>query len=282
MSIHSPARRPATLETDIWSFSGTSAEPRSDRIVVEEPLEIRIGGRAVSITMRTPGDDLELAVGFLFSEGILRSASDLVRVESVEENAVDIELAPGTNAAALARLERHFTTTSSCGVCGKTSLDALRPERAGSRPDPTKIAASTLRGLPSKLLAAQQAFAGTGGLHAAALFDGAGDLELVREDVGRHNAVDKLVGAELLAGHAALAGRILFLSGRAGFELVQKAYMAHVPAVAAIGAPSSLAIDLAREAGILLAGFVREDRFNVYSGRERLEVTVPTDAEPRA
>jgi FdhD protein len=207
---------------------------------------------------------------------------DLGRVESVEDDAVDIDLAAGRNAIALARLERHFTTTSSCGVCGKTSVDALRPDRGESGPDPVRIAASTLCGLPAKLLAAQPAFAGTGGLHAAALFDAAGNLQLVREDVGRHNAVDKVVGAELLAGQPSLAGRILFLSGRAGFELVQKAYMAHVPAVAAIGAPSSLAVDLARESGILLAGFVREDRFNVYSGRERLDVSLPADANSRA
>lgn len=261
----------ATCVAAVRSVSGGRIEDRSDRIVVEEPLEIHMGGRPISITMRTPGSDHELAVGFLFAEGIIRSAADILRVEAVEENVIRIDLVRQADAVAFARLERHFTATSSCGVCGKTSVDSLRLDRGPTETDRTRVAATTLQSLPAKLLEAQRGFASTGGLHGAALFDKSGDLQLVREDVGRHNAVDKVIGAELLAGRVPLAGHILFLSGRAGFELVQKAYMAHIPAVAAIGAPSSLAVELAREAGMLLAGFVREDRFNVYSGQERLE-----------
>lgn len=262
----------ATRVLAVRSVENGLFEDRSDRIVVEEPLEIRLGSRSVSITMRTPGSDPELAVGFLFAEGIIARATDVLRLDSIEENVIRIDLVAQADAAAIARLERHFTMTSSCGVCGKTSLDSLRLDRGPTERDLTRVAAKTLHGLPAKLLDAQRLFVGTGGLHAAALFDAAGDLQLVREDVGRHNAVDKLIGAELLAGRTPLVGRILFLSGRAGFELVQKAYMARIPAVGAIGAPSSLAVELARDAGMLLAGFVRDDRFNVYSGHERLEI----------
>ena len=261
----------ATRDLAVCSFSGARVTERVDRVVVEEPLEIRLGEKTISITMRTPGDDRELAAGFLFSEGIVRSVDELLRVERGGDNVIRVELATAPDPATLARLERHFATTSSCGACGKTSLDALRPTRARPEPDFTRLDAATLQALPEKLREAQSAFADTGGMHAAALFDAAGRLELLREDVGRHNAVDKLVGAELLARRIPLSGRVLLLSGRAGFELVQKAAMAHVPIVAAIGAPSSLAVELAREAGMLLAGFVRDGRFNVYAGRERLK-----------
>jgi FdhD protein len=259
-----------TLEIPIATVSGARATRRVDRVAVEAPLEIRLGDRPISVTMRTPGEDRELAAGLLFAEGVVRAAADLARVESLAEDVVRVDLAKSAAPAALARLQRSFASTSSCGVCGKTSLVALRSPPARSARDSTEIEAQVIYALPARLREAQAAFDRTGGLHAAALFDTKGALQLLREDVGRHNAVDKLVGAELLAGRVPLSGRVLFLSGRAGFELVEKARVAEVPVVAAIGAPSSLAVEVAKGSGMLLIGFVREGRFNVYAGAERL------------
>lgn len=231
-----------------------------DVLAVEEPLQIRVNGRDLSITMRTPGHDAELACGFLFTEGILESRADLTGV-ACGENTVDLTLADGVEIGA----SRNFYTTSSCGVCGKASVEALHAAGCSmlARVD---VERDVVHGLPAKLRAAQAAFDHTGGLHGAGLFDLKGNLQLAREDVGRHNAVDKLIGASFLEDRLPLAGSILMLSGRASFELVQKAVMAGIPAVAAVGAPSSLAVQTAQRFGMTLLGFVRDGRFNIYSG----------------
>jgi FdhD protein len=251
---------------------GDDARTGPDRLAVEEPLEIRLGfgpannrsRRAVSVTMRTPGHDAELAVGFLRSDGVLHSPDELLGTESAATNVIRVDLRPGIPVD-LGRLERHFYTASSCGVCGKTSLDAVDqacdPLPAGG----PVVPAGAIHALPRRLREAQPAFDRTGGLHAAALFDADDELRVAREDVGRHNAVDKVIGREFLLGHLPL-----FVSGRAGFELVQKAAVAGVPVFAAVGAPSSLAVELARRVGMTLIGFVRDGRFNVYSGQERI------------
>jgi FdhD protein len=234
-----------------------------DRVAVEEPLELRIGGRPVAVTMRTPGHDEELALGFCLSEGLrpLRAGvpADLAA------NTVEVEVEsfdPG-------RLERHFYTSSSCGVCGKGALEAVRVEAPPVASELT-VSVSLLASLPERLRAAQPAFASTGGLHATGLFDPAGELLCVREDVGRHNAMDKVLGWALGAGRLPLAEAILAVSGRASFELVQKAAVAGCPVLVAVGAPSSLAVELARAQRITLCGFVRDGRVTVYSAAERV------------
>ncbi len=257
-----------------------------DLLVVEEPLEIRLGidhngkhsKKAVAITMRTPGHDYELAVGFLFNEGILRGRADLEPAEPAPPthaapencNVVTTQLRSGLKVD-INRLRRHFYATSSCGVCGKASLQALQirgcPVLSKNQPH---IHAHTIHLLPDKLRAAQSVFDRTGALHAAALFDAAGNLLCVREDVGRHNAVDKLVGNQLLAGQTPLGDHLLMVSGRTSFEIIQKALMAGIAVVAAVSAPSSLAVDLARKFGITLLGFVRGQSFNVYTGAQRI------------
>lgn len=257
---------------------GVAGTERPDLLAVEEPLEIRLGfgpaenrsRKAVSVTMRTPGHDAELAVGFLFTEGLLADPADVLAVvpAATGENIIRVDLRPGVEPD-LGRLDRHFYTTSSCGVCGKTSLDAVE-QACDSLPAGPVVPAAVIHALPGRLRDAQPTFARTGGLHAAALFDPAGALLGVREDVGRHNAADKLIGREFSAGRVPLAGRVLFVSGRASFELVQKAAMAGVPVFAAVGAPSSLAVDLAARVGMTLLGFVRDGRFNIYAGAERI------------
>jgi len=253
---------------------------REDTVVIEEPLEIRIAragefgmGTAISITMRTPGHDADLAVGFLHGEGIVKSRADVadVRPCGPTGNTVKVELAPGVLLDA-AHLQRNFYTTSSCGVCGNASIDAVERMMASPRVDASlKVKAALLESLAGRARAGQDVFRETGGLHAACLFDAEGNLTDLHEDVGRHNALDKLVGRSLLAGELPLAHSILFLSGRASFELLQKASAAGIPVVAAVGAPSSLAIDLAERTGILLVGFLRDRSFNVYAHRERLQ-----------
>jgi FdhD protein len=265
-----------------------------DDLAVEEPLEIRVGyerdGRAehksISITMRTPGDDFELAAGFLFTEGIVRSATEITGIKhcgvrannGVSDNTVRVDLAAGVEVD-MKRLERHFYTSSSCGVCGKTSIDALRTGACSldDRAQPI-VADRTIHRLPEMLRSRQGTFDRTGGLHAAALFDASGRIECVREDVGRHNAVDKLIGNAFLNGDLPLGGKILLVSGRASFELVQKALMAGIPVMAAVGAPSSLAVELASEFGMTLLGFVRDGRFNIYSGARRITISGSADA----
>ncbi|MGB5490206.1 MAG: formate dehydrogenase accessory sulfurtransferase FdhD [Woeseiaceae bacterium] len=265
---------------------GSSRQLRDDRVAVEEPLEIRLGyelpeGRAetsISITMRTPGNDAELATGFLFTESIIRDPSDIALVkpcgspapDSGNTNVIRVELESGISVD-LDRLQRHFYTTSSCGVCGKTSLDALRVSGASSRPlDGTRFDRAMLAGLPDKLRAAQKVFDETGGLHAAAAFNVAGDIIVSHEDVGRHNAVDKVVGTLLAEGQLPANELGLLVSGRASFELMQKALIAGMPLLAAVSAPSSLAVDLAREFNVTLVGFLRDDTFNIYAAEERI------------
>jgi FdhD protein len=259
-------------------------ESKTDVLAAEEPLEIRLGfskngktaHRAVSITMRTPGDDFALAAGFLFTEGILKTKEQIRSIKHCgrfpsNRNTVRVDLADGAQID-LDKLQRNFYTTSSCGVCGKSSLEALTVAGAAALEPESgpRIPARVIYKLPEKLLKNQTVFNATGGLHAAALFDAAGELLDLREDVGRHNAVDKLIGARFLDGALPLEDKILFLSGRAGFELVQKAVMARIPFVAAVGAPSSLAVEAAREFNMTLLGFVRDERFNIYTGGRRI------------
>ncbi len=261
---------------------------RDDFVTTEEPLEIRLAHgpadgrveRSVAVTMRTPGDDLALAIGFLFGEGVVRSEEDIASVDRVESsgsdedgnNVVRVELTPAVTFDTDA-LTRNVYTTSSCGVCGKASLDAVRmqiPDYAGH--GAFTVDQQTLGALPQRLRRVQQSFDRTGGLHASAAFDASGQIVAVAEDVGRHNALDKLVGRFLTEGRLPLAELGLILSGRASFELVQKAAMAGCPFVAAIGPPSSLAIELAAEQRMTLVGFLRERRFNVYTLPHRLRV----------
>ena len=238
-----------------------------DFVSVEEPLQIRLNDSDLAITMRTPGNDDELAVGFLFSEGILRDRNAIEKIETGDNS---------TSITADARLDmsaqtRHFYLTSSCGVCGKASVDSLVAAGCSAPPrDTPKVTRAILQSLPETLRATQAAFDRTGGLHAAGLFNNHGELQLVREDVGRHNAVDKLIGHSVLDGKVPLNDSILMLSGRISFELVQKALMAGIGIVAAVGAPSSLAVETALRFGLTLAGFVRDGRFNIYAGESRI------------
>jgi FdhD protein len=245
-----------------------SSATEQDLVAVEEPLQIRLNDRDFAITMRTPGQDRELATGFLFTEGIIHNANQLAGITSDDKGTVTITLAEGVEVSVA---ERNFYVTSSCGICGKASIDGLRATGCPtlSRGVP-KIPGNLISGLPDKLRGAQPVFAHTGGLHAAGLFDTDGNLVTVREDVGRHNAVDKLIGAAVLDQRIPLSNNILMLSGRISFELVQKSLMAGIPIVAAVGAPSSLAIETALHFGLTLIGFVRGQRYNVYSGHDRL------------
>jgi FdhD protein len=270
-----------------------SAEPlagaRADLLAVEEPLEIRIGGQPLTVTMRTPGDDIDLAAGFLFTEGLLSPAVDLRQIRMCDENVADatLEVADLPSPAELERAtdarraqrkaQRNFLTTSACGVCGKESIDAIRVRsRYDLTADQLQVSPAVLAGLPDRLREAQRVFASTGGLHAAGLFTADGSLAVLREDVGRHNAVDKVIGWALRAGRLPLSGHILMVSGRASFELVQKAAVAGIPVLAAVSAPSSLAADLAEETGMTLVGFLRGNSMNGYTGLQRLTgITTP-------
>ncbi|MDG9689588.1 formate dehydrogenase accessory sulfurtransferase FdhD [Streptomyces mutabilis] len=253
---------------------------RPDTLVAEEPLEIRLNGKPLAITMRTPGDDFALAAGFLVSEGVLAEQGDLQNIVycagatddgSNTYNVVDVRTAAHVRAPDIT-LERNVYTTSSCGLCGKASLDAVRTTARWPIADtpPVRVTPELLASLPDRLRAAQRVFDRTGGLHAAALFDEGGELVDVREDVGRHNAVDKLVGRALQNGDLPLSRSVLLVSGRASFELAQKAVMAGIPVLAAVSAPSSLAVDLAAETGLTLVGFLRGTSMNVYAGEDRV------------
>lgn len=257
---------------------GTAAE-RFETLAVEEPLEIRVNGAPLTVTMRTPGADVELTQGFLLTEGVIHRRDDLQTAQFCagadvdgqnSYNVLDATLAPGVPTPDTA-LTRNFYTTSSCGVCGKASLDAVRlASRHSPAADPVTVAAATLSALPERLLARQNVFASTGGLHGAALFDADGTLLVVREDIGRHNAVDKVLGWAVEQDRIPLAGTVLLVSGRASFELAQKAVMAGVPILAAVSAPSSLAVDLAVESGLTLVAFLRGESMNVYSRADRV------------
>ena len=258
-----------------------------DHVAVEEPLEIQVGSSAasgaaaksISITMRTPGDDTELALGFLFTEGIITSADDVVAAKHVGQpdvgtglhNTVRVEMAQAVNLE-LDRLERHFYTTSSCGVCGKASLDALRVEGQKSLAEITTVyTTDVLLRVPERVRAQQPVFTETGGLHAAAVFGSDGEIAIVREDVGRHNATDKVIGNLLQQDGMRGKDFGLFVSGRASFELMQKALVARIPLLAAVGAPSSLAVETAKEFGMTLVGFLRNGDFNIYAGSNRIK-----------
>jgi len=254
---------------------------RADFLAGEEPLGIRVDGTALTMTMRTPGDDVELAAGFLVSEAVIRAPEDIAQITLCDGaacghaghdgmgNLADVTLAPGVMVTPGAR--RNFLTTSACGICGKTSIaDICVLPHAPLAADAALFAPEMLAALPDRLRGAQRVFSRTGGLHAAGLFTADGELIAVREDVGRHNAVDKVVGWALLGGRLPLTGCVLLVSGRASFELVQKAILAGVPLLAAVSAPSSLAVDLAEQAGLTLVGFLRGTSMNVYTGAHRL------------
>lgn len=260
--------------TRIWRVEQGRAAEAEDHLATEEPLEIRLrwdgGERTVAVTMRTPGHDEELAVGFLFAEGVVEGRERIVAFRRGDDpNVIEVELGDGPDPS-LPTLERHFFASSACGVCGKAGLAALRVRMPGALPPGPEVDPKILASLPDRLREAQGLFAATGGLHAAALFDTAGRLIAAREDVGRHNALDKLVGRSLLDGRLPLDDHLVMVSGRSSYEILQKCLMARVPVVCAVSAPSSLAVDLAERFGVTLVGFLRGDRFNVYSGIERI------------
>lgn len=286
MGIFNPMNpRQPVKATEVHRFGGHDRGPE-DLLAVEEPLEIRLEygplhareQRNIAVTMRTPGHDLDLAAGFLFGEGILRSASDIhkidwcTQVRKPEEygNVVKVDLKPDVHPD-LSRMERNFYTTSSCGVCGKASIEAVTGAGCPMLSDNGhRLSPDLIRSLPTLAMAGQTVFKHTGGLHAASIFSAAGQLLVLREDIGRHNAVDKAIGRLLMSGDLPLQNATLLVSGRAGFELVQKALFASIPVMVAVGAPSSLAVDLARQHGMTLVGFLRGERFNAYAGEFRI------------
>jgi FdhD protein len=269
------ARRPVVRLSTVSPDTAS----RIDSLAVEEPLELRIDGRPLAITMRTPGSDMELAAGFLLAEGVIAKADDIKTMRYCAGtdaegrqtyNVLDIVLADGV-APPDASVERAFVTTSSCGLCGAAGIESVRRRSAYEvSADPLQVTPQLLAGLPDVLRREQAVFERTGGLHAAGLFDSAGNLLCAREDVGRHNAVDKVLGWALSAGEVPARQRLLVVSGRASFELTQKAFMAGVPLLAAVSAPSSLAAELAHEVGMTLVGFLRGDTLNVYAGAARV------------
>jgi FdhD protein len=280
--------RSSVANTEIRKVTGDDIVSAEDALATEEPLEIRLSygqadkrvQKSISITMRTPGNDAELAIGFLFSEGIISSKDQVASAihldygcnEDSGDNIMIVELAEEVYPD-IARLERHFYTSSSCGVCGKASISVIRTvSNVNPTTDHIRVPASLFYTLPDKLREAQAIFGDTGGLHASALFDASGNLLVLREDVGRHNALDKVLGYCLSNSDTNIDNQILLLSGRASFELIQKAVMAGIKIVAAVGAPSSLAVSLAKEFDITLLGFLRGKRFNIYSGEQRITI----------
>lgn len=281
LDADAPARPGSTGRLQVWRVEGGQATTRVDSVATEEPLEIRVLAGAqrqtLAVTMRTPGADFELAAGFLYGEGLLADPHELRRITYCVDpevdpeqryNIVNVELRAAL-LPELSSLERHFFTSSACGVCGKAGLEALHVRGCSVDSRTAWLTAALVTSLPDKLRTAQSVFQSTGGLHAAALFDADGQLLALREDVGRHNAVDKLVGWAFLQGKLPLAEHIVLVSGRSSYEIMQKCLAAGVPVVCAVSAPSSLAVQLARDFGMTLVGFLRGDRFNVYSGRER-------------
>ena len=259
------------------------ADYRADLLAVEEPLEIRVDGEPLTVTMRTPGDDIDLAAGFLFTEGLLTRLGDVHEIRMCDENVAAVTVADdggllkalggnGSNGVnGFQSAARNFLTTSACGVCGKDSIEAIRVRSAFDvAADPVRVSPAVLAGMPDRLRDAQRVFSRTGGLHAAGLFTPDGTLLVLREDVGRHNAVDKVAGWALRSGLVPLTGHVLLVSGRASFELAQKALMLGLPVLAAVSAPSSLAVSLAEEGGMTLIGFLRGTTMNVYAGQQRV------------
>jgi FdhD protein len=269
-----------TVRRPVWRVTPDGVRRRPDVLAAEEPLELRVDGAALTVTMRTPGDDVELAHGFLLTEGVIGHREDVAVARYCDGvdaegrntyNVLDVALAPGVPAPETG-VQRNFYTTSSCGVCGKAALDAVKLRtRHSPAADAVVLAPELLTGLPDALRARQRVFDRTGGLHAAGLFRADGEPLVVREDVGRHNAVDKVLGWALLHERVPAAGTVLVVSGRASFELVQKAAMAGVPVLAAVSAPSSLAVELAAEQGVTLAGFIRGGSMNVYTHPHRIK-----------
>jgi len=286
--------KPNQVDARVWTFQQGEVEEREDRLATEEPLEIRLrmGERSctVAVTMRTPGDDEELAAGFLYAEEVVAHRERIRRIVPVlppgespgpeGTNLVEVELEEGPEPE-LRSLERHFFATSACGVCGKAGLEMLRLRVPAAASEGPVVEPALLRELPGRLRAAQGVFSTTGGLHAAALFDGAGRLLSVREDVGRHNALDKLLGRAFLDGRLPLHDHVVLVSGRASFELLQKCLVAGVPFVCAVSAPSSLAVELAERFGLTLVGFLRGDRFNLYAGPHRIAGLTAEAAAPK-
>jgi len=268
---------PPTASRTIQRLQGEASETVEDDLVVEEPLEIRVRGRGVAVTMRTPGHDYELAAGFLVSEGIIRRFEDVLAVnhctqpEAAETgNVVNVFLSPKVELD-LEKLTRHVFASSSCGLCGKASIEAIRQQFPPIENPPT-VSARTIRSMPAALAEQQTLFASTGGLHAAGLFDLQGRLIVLREDVGRHNAVDKVIGHAFFNQRLPLREHILIVSGRASFEILQKALAAGIPVIAAVSAPSQLAVDFATKNGQTLIGFLRENRMNIYAGSVQPEI----------
>lgn len=269
-----------TARRRVQHVTADVAVARPETLAVEEPLEIRVNGRPLTVTMRTPGSDVELAQGFLLTEGLVSRREDIAAVQYCNGagpdglntyNVLDVNLAAGVTPPDV-DMTRNFYMTSSCGVCGKASLDAVQTiSKHAPGDDPVVVDADTLSALPDKLRDRQKVFAATGGLHGAALFDAQGTALVVREDIGRHNAVDKVIGWALESGRVPLSGTILLVSGRASFELTQKAVMAGIPVLAAVSAPSSLAVDLAAQSGVTLVAFLRGTSMNVYTRPDRIE-----------
>jgi FdhD protein len=265
-----------TAKRRVLKIEGDSKQVVFDTVTAEEPLEIRVDGSALAVTMRTPGNDFELAAGFLLTEGVverpdqIRTLRYCVNDEEAQEfNVLNADLAP--SAPGRAAGERNFTTTSSCGLCGKASIDTVRARSVFDvRDDDVAVAPAVLASLPDRLRAAQRVFDSTGGLHAAGLFTAHGELVCLREDVGRHNAFDKVIGWAALDARLPLRGHVILASGRASFELTQKALMAGIPVLASVSAPSSLAVELAEESGMTLVGFLRGPSMNVYAGEQRV------------
>jgi len=254
-----------------------AADYRADLLAVEEPLEIRVDGEPLTVTMRTPGDDIDLTAGFLFTEGLLTGLGEVHEIRMCDENVAAVTVADDGGLLKTGGVDRfqsaarNFLTTSACGVCGKDSIEAIRVRSAFDvAADPVRVSPAVLAGLPDRLRDAQRVFSRTGGLHAAGLFTPDGTLLVLREDVGRHNAVDKVAGWALRSGLVPLTGHVLLVSGRASFELAQKALMLGLPVLAAVSAPSSLAVSLAEEGGMTLIGFLRGAAMNVYAGPQRV------------
>jgi FdhD protein len=258
---------------------GTAPQQQSDILVREEPLEIRVRGKSIAVTMRTPGRDRELAAGFLLSEGIIRERDEITEIapcleSDSPENTLNVFLAPSVEID-FTRLTRHVFASSSCGVCGKASIESVHQHFSPIESN-SAVAAETVVDLPNRMRAAQKTFSQTGGLHAAAIFDLQGDLLVLREDAGRHNAVDKVLGWGLLENKLPFDSHVLLVSGRASFEIVQKALAARIPIIAAISAPSSLAVEFTQESNQTLIGFLRGKTFNVYTHRKRIRENSPT------
>jgi FdhD protein len=272
-----------STDVDVVTIDGNARTERRDEVVGEEPLELRLGAgsevRTLAVTMRTPGNDFELAAGFAYNEGLVQSRDQIANLTYCVDPAVDpeqrynivtLEIRGIERLPDLARFERHFVTSSACGVCGRAQIDSLRELGIEPLDDDVRVPASLLYDLPQRMREGQRVFSATGGLHAAAIFDQRGTLLAVREDVGRHNAVDKMAGWALLDSRLPLKGCVLMVSGRAGYEIVQKSVMARIPIVCLVSAPSSLAVDLAREFGITLVGFLRDTHANIYAKPERI------------